>query len=228
MSNLRELKEAILRTLAPASRTVKPKAHKMNLIGREFQRGELEVILHITFSPEDRTLAAKAFDELKRDGYIQPTYDDLVDPENWVVITDSGLEFLRRELKDNINLELEKIGLHLVDLRRGMWDAIARTSPDAPRQAAHSARELIDQVLKEGVSIPGATRKERFLHLMNAGDRIKNTSKSDLRILEASWKLIEAEHDALLKNSHFRGYPDIRAVRSSVEAAERILCIIFK
>jgi len=39
-----------------------------------------------------------------------------------------------------------------------MWDTLERTSADAPSQAAHSARELIDQLLK-GVRLKRSRRR---------------------------------------------------------------------
>jgi hypothetical protein len=226
MANLRELKEAILRALENAPGAPRRKAHKVNLVGRTHQRGELEGVLAVEFCPEDRALAAKAFEELREGEYIRATYDDLADPENWVVITDAGSEFLRCGLKDAIDLGLEKIGVHLVELRQGMWEAVGRNSPDAARQAAHSARELIDQLLKEGTPRELTSRKQRFLHLMKSRTPPEEPSGSDLEILMANWKVIEAEHDALAKNAHLRGSPNSAAVKGSIEAAERILQLL--
>ena len=63
----RHLKEATLRCISEAGRT----SHKVNLIGRTFQRGTLELVLDVTFTPDQRAMAALVFDELKRDGYTQ-------------------------------------------------------------------------------------------------------------------------------------------------------------
>jgi hypothetical protein len=94
------------------------KVHKMNLIGRgEFAGGELEFHMGVLFSQEERAQAARVFEELKRSGYIQPTYDDLVDPENWVATTDSGREHLRRGARDHIDVALSRISPHLIELR---------------------------------------------------------------------------------------------------------------
>ena len=138
-------------------------------------------------------------DELIRDGYVQPTWNDLIEPENWVIITSSGKDLLNRGLKDAVDLALESLGAHLPELRRGMWDAAERSSPDASRQAAHSARELLDQVLKTGAPPECSTRKERFIFLMRKYRMTDHASDIDLRILDASWKLVEAEHDRLNK-----------------------------
>jgi hypothetical protein len=81
-----DLKRDILTALEKAGQP----RHKINLIGREFQQGELELAREATFTSEERALAYHAFEELRRDDLLRPTYNDLADPENWVVITDAG------------------------------------------------------------------------------------------------------------------------------------------
>jgi len=103
----RELKEATLKILAfggvgQSGSATSRRAHKINLIGRPHETGELEGALRISFTPELRADAARAFDELKQDGFIVPTYDDSTDPENWVVITEAGMDYLNRGLPDQV------------------------------------------------------------------------------------------------------------------------------
>ena len=206
--------------------TRRDRIHKMNLIGRSNDHpGELEGHLGVTFNGGDRTEADRAFERLKTNGYLECTYDD---HEDWVRITDAGRDLLARDMRDYIDEELVGIGTHLPELRRGMWDALNRTSPDAPRQAANSARELIDQVLKEGA--PGlGTRKERFIFLIKKQrPEAESISKSDLAILESAADLIEAEHNKMTSEVHARHSPKMEEVRASVEAAERILGVIFR
>lgn len=85
------LKLAILKAASDAGK--KP-VHKMNLLGRPYQSGGLEFLLKVSFDNSQRALAGQAFEELKFAGLIHPTYADLIDPENWVEITDSGREAL--------------------------------------------------------------------------------------------------------------------------------------
>ncbi len=85
----KDLKKAILQLLARQS-----SVNKFNLLGREFQKGALESHLSLEFDADERTRAAKAFEELRRDGYLQATYRDLADPENWVEIT--NLSFIKK------------------------------------------------------------------------------------------------------------------------------------
>jgi hypothetical protein len=219
----KHLKRAILQQLSAQS-----PANKFNLLGRgeSLGRGRIEYQLGANLSVDERALAARSSEELRRDGYIQATYTDLADPENWVVITELGKEFLKRDLKDAIDVQLELISPHLVELRDGMKDAVERTSPDAPRQAAHSARELLDQLLREGAPPDRETRKERFRYLLEANRRGK-ASKGDLEIIDASWKLVDAEHKKLLSSAHAHRSVRRNEVLASVEAAERILDLIF-
>jgi DNA-binding PadR family transcriptional regulator len=222
--SIKDLKRAILQQLSTQS-----SANKFNLIGRgeSNNRGGIEYQLSVSLSADERALAARSFEELRRDGYIQATYADLADPENWVAITDLGKQFLQRDLKDAIDVKLALIGPHLVELRDGMKDAVGRTSPDAPRQAAHSARELLDQLLKEGAPADRKTRRERFRYLMEK-NRGGHASKGDLEIIEASWKLVEAEHNKLLSNAHSRQSVRRDEVAAGIAAAERILDLIFR
>jgi len=178
----KDLKRAILEVLNSQAQ-----GNKVNLLGRgHFQQGELESHLKREFNVDDRARAAQAFEKLRTDGYLQATHKDLADAENWVAITSLGRQFLSRDLKDYIDLALERISPGLVELRQGMWDAVERTSPDAPRQAAHSARELVDQLLKEGAPAQCTTRKERVRSLMQRNRADQTISKTDLGIIEAN------------------------------------------
>jgi hypothetical protein len=219
---IRELKKAILEVL-----NSERSQHKFNLIGRDYQGGRLEHHLVATFDNGDRANAVTAFDELKRDGYVQSTFSDVIDPENWVAITVTGRNFLQKNLKDAIDLKLEKIGPQLVVLRQGMLDAAQRTSPDAPRQAAHSARELMDQLLKEGAPAEHATRRERFRYMMKQHGQAGNFSQTDFEIVDATWKVVDAELTKLLSISHSRNNPLRNEVKSSIDAIDRILGVIF-
>jgi hypothetical protein len=202
------------------------KFHKFNLLGKKSfgGGGDLERHLHLSFTDQDRSLASRAFDELRRDGYIEPTYEDMVDPENWVSITDMGRDWLSNSLRDFIDECLINISVQLPEFRRGMHDAIQRASPDSFRQAAHSARELIDQTLKLGAP-DLETRKQRAVALMEKFRRQK--SKSDVEIIEVNCDLIEAEHNKLVKLAHSRTSVTRSDVEGSIVSAERILVLLF-
>jgi hypothetical protein len=71
--------------------------NKFNLLGRVGVRGELELSLGQPFENEERSAAYRIFEALRRKGLLIPTYSDLIDPENWVVITEVGKRFLAGE-----------------------------------------------------------------------------------------------------------------------------------
>jgi hypothetical protein len=228
------LKTSLLAALESAS----PRPlNKFNLIGRPHQRGDLENRLGLEFNGQERSLAAKAFDELRSDDSIEPTYSDVVAPEDWVVITDTGRDALKRGTLDDLDEVLQRINPYLARVRRGAWAALGSAHPDSLRQAAHSARELIDQVLKEGApdaeirreagfrpdpgSLSGITRRMRLKVLMRKyrGE----VSESDVKVIEESGDLLLAMDDKLKAMAHNRAALPQVDVRQSLEIAEMML-----
>jgi hypothetical protein len=96
---MHELKLWVLREVAATSRPV----HKFNLIGRNGIGGPLEWQFGQAVTPEERMLAVRAFDELRAADLIRPTYADLVDPENWVIITEKGKQALGKGGLDELD-----------------------------------------------------------------------------------------------------------------------------
>src|SRR6266478_2530115 len=114
--SLHGLKTALLAALDSAS----PKPlNKFNLIGRPHQRGDVEARLGVEFDSQGRSLAANAFGELRSAGLIEPTFADIVAPEDWVVITDSGRDALAQGLLDDLDQVLRRINPYLLEIRRG-------------------------------------------------------------------------------------------------------------
>jgi hypothetical protein len=232
-TSMHDLKVAFLAVLGASPRAL----NKSNMIGRPHQRGDLEFHLGVEFSPEERALAARAFDELRSANLIQPTFSDIAVPENWVVITDAGRDALKREAIDDLDEVLLSINPNLLEMRRGAWAALSAGNPDSIRQAAHSARELIDQVIKEGVSdeeirsepgfrpdphsSSGITRRMRMKRLMRRyrGD----VSDSDLKVAEEAVDFVLAIDDKLKAAAHSRSAPVDVEVRESLEIAEKML-----
>lgn len=228
---IRQLKFAILEALMHSQKNY---AHTMSIIGRSYSKGEMEHILDTTFTDDERALAGKAFNILKNDLYITPTYEDVGDPMNWVRITSKGREALKLNALDDLDLLLRMINPNLIELREGAWLAILSNDTDSSRQASHSARELIDQVIKESIpdkvvksdpnftkdksSSSGITRKYRLKLLITKED--KTYSKSDLKILEKSCELIIALDDKLKGWSHSRENPPIQEVKDTIILVE--------
>jgi hypothetical protein len=186
----RNMQFGILKILA-ASRQSKG---KINIIAA----GELEYHLGMKFTDIDIELANQAFEQLRKDLLIVGKYKDTMDHGNWVTITDKGRQALELNALDDLDLALQKISPYLLEVRSGVIAAIASDRPDSLRQAADSARELLDQTLKIGApdkevkvmdnfirdksSKTGITRKHRARLLMSKNRKL--VSKSDLTLLD--------------------------------------------
>jgi DNA-binding PadR family transcriptional regulator len=224
---------AILEELATS-----PKVHKMNLVGRSYQPGALEHRLKCAFSPVERALAYRALEGLQSDGLIAPTLDDLVDPESWIQITERGRVALKRRALDALDEKLQAIDPHLVTIRDGAWSAVTSSEPDALRQAAHSGRELIDQVLKLAAPDPqvtqqswyspdsssrsGVTRRQRLRYIMQTFRN--DDSETNLQVAEKACDLVLAIDKKLQSLAHGRVQPlrsDVHDAMSGAEIALR-------
>ena len=182
-------------------------------------------------------LASQAFEELKTAGLLAPTLSDLVAPDDWVAITEAGKVALDRGVLDDLDTALSSIGPNLLELRRGAWAALASKNPDSLRQAAHSARELINQVLQQVApddeikaqpgyqpdpsSKSGVTRRMRLRFIMT--DRKGKSSDSDLAVAEKAMDLVLALTDRLSAAAHDRNIPDADGVRGALSTAELAL-----
>lgn len=231
MHTLRELKFAILALLSGA---LGGKLNKVNVLGRPDQAGALEAHLGVVFRDEDRALAYRAFGQLHANGLIQPTLDDLIAPESWFVITARGTTAWESRALDKLDECLMSLSANLVEMRAGAWSAIASNEPDSLRQAAHSGRELIDQVLKiaapdesvarerdfvrDPTSASGFTRRQRLRYIMRSYRR--SESDSELRVAERACDLVLAIDDRLKALAHSRGLPPRSDVEDAMLGAE--------
>ena len=100
----RSLRFEILKALAGSA----SHQHKFNLLGKSNVQGDLERQLGVRFAGDQRHLAAVAFAELETAGLIRPTYDDLIAPELWVTVTDSGRSVLARNSVEALDEVLER------------------------------------------------------------------------------------------------------------------------
>ena len=124
--------------------------HKMSVIGRAISDGKglLEIRHPMLMTLEERALSAKAYDELRDEGLLAPTYSDLSDPDNWCFLTDRGRVLLERRLLDPLDEALANIDNSLVDARDAAHDAMRSAGPQSRSQAANAAQELIDRILR--------------------------------------------------------------------------------
>lgn len=231
----RRMKVAILQVLADGRHR-----NRYNMLGgRGDGGGDIERHMETAFSSSDRRTADEAFLQLLAAGHIQSTYRDIVNPGDWVEITEAGRAALSRKTLDQLDEVLDAIAPNLVELRAGAHAALYSSHPDAHRQAAHSARELLDQVLKEGAkdvavhacpwfvadpnSRTGVTRRHRLRYLMEK--HTGHTSGVDLKESEAACELLIASTARLLSLAHSRGQvgpsDDVRGTLMTMETALR-------
>jgi len=85
----RTLKNMIIEHLKKEKERGVEHLNKFNMIGRPYQSGSLEQFIGVKFTDLERVNAGSAFDELKDQRLIIPTYKDLVNPEDWVAINES-------------------------------------------------------------------------------------------------------------------------------------------
>jgi hypothetical protein len=231
--SMNELKLWVLAEIAASSNPV----HKFNLIGRNGIGGPLDWRFGSAVGAEERALAVRAFDELKAADLIRSTYTDNVDPESWVTITDAGRRSLNTGTLDGLDQVLLSISAHLLEVRRGAWSALAAVHPDSFRQAAHSGRELIDQVLKEGApdtavradpafrgrdqSTASVTRRDRLKFLMRKFQG--EVSESDLKIADKTIDLVVEIDNKLSAIAHARCAPERSEVEDCLRLAESAL-----
>lgn len=120
-----------------------------------------------------------------------------------------------------------------MDVREGAWAALSAGTPDALRQSAHSARELIDQTIKEGApdsevltiaqieSSTGKgslTRRRRLTFLMR---KYKGAvSQSDIGVAAKTIDLILEIDDKLMAVAHGRSAPSASDVEDCLRMAE--------
>lgn len=185
----------------------------------------------------ERDKAYRAFDQMKQSGLLRPTRTDLTLPDNWVVITEAGLKALERGTLDDLDVALAKFDRRLIEVRQGAWSALNSGQPHSLAQAAHSARELIDQVLKHGApdeeieadpifktdphSASGVTRRMRLRLLMRKYR--SEVSDNDLGVAEAAADLVLAVDKKLMAEAHSRRENEYEVVRSSLLVAEAAL-----
>jgi hypothetical protein len=208
-----DLKLALLRCFAGG------KAHRINVLGRGFQPGQLETELGRRLSGSERAHAGRNLNDLIQQGLLEPTYTDITNPEDWLVLNSAGRQALDRGFLDALDEALSRLDGNLVNIRYGARSAALRGEPDSVRQAAHSTRELINQVIDalapaENVkrqswfkpdpsSSNGVTRKMKLKLVVQT--RAAGSSENDRLILERSSDLLDAMYKKLSAEAHVRG-----------------------
>jgi hypothetical protein len=145
MPSDRELQFAILALVRENGRS-----HKIRVIGRATQPGELELRLKIVLDGLTRARADYAWEQLRRKQMIMSDYSSTSDPELWVEVTDAGVRAIERHALDDLDEALAKVRPDLVQTRDAAWMALDGAGGPAVSQAANSICELIDHFLRAG------------------------------------------------------------------------------
>ncbi len=228
---------AFLRIFAAAPRSL----HIGNVLGAEHRSSDLERDLGgATFTLEERAQAMRCARELQDLGLIVPTYSDLSNPEEWRVITEEGRKALERGALDDLDRALADLSPEFVNIRRGAWRASNSLAPDTLRQAAHSGRELVsqvlqrvspdDEVLSQNWFTPNpskpreVTRKARYKHAILKRGRA--WSGNDLDVALRAGDLLDAQHKKLSANAHAHGPADRQAVHDALSTMDIVLRVL--
>lgn len=228
---------AFLRIYAAAPRPL----HIGNVLGGEHRPSDLERELGgVKFNLEERAQAMRCARELQDLGLIVPTYSDISSPEEWRVITEEGRKVLDRGALDDLDRVLAALSPEFVNMRRGAWRASNSQAPDTLRQAAHSGRELVSQVLQRvspddevraqswfkpnPSKAHEVSRKARYKHAILK--RCRGWSESDLDVALKAGDLLEAQHKKLSANAHAHGPVDRQAVNDALNTMDMVLRVL--
>ena len=188
--------------------------HKYDFVGTLRNRGLIEHRLDVEFEPDERAVAAQAFEELMNAGLIRPDFTQYDDRDAWAVITDTGRLAVQNRALDPLDKALQAIDPGLVECRDGAWSAIAQNNPDADRQAAVSLRSLLTNLN------PMPSRGNRFAGLI---PKYKpHVSSAERKFLDTDAVTLNSEYARLCK-LHDLGAFGHREVEGSLRVVETIL-----
>jgi len=181
--------------------------NRFNVLGKPYQQGSLERVLHTQFTDEERAIAGDVLMDLQTGGLIRPTYADITAPGDWLVITPKGEQALINQTIDRLDELLQGLNspYDLLSMRRGMHDALLVKNTDWQRHVATSGRELITKVLHtiapddlvksqpgfqpNNPSQNGITRKQRIIYYLSSMQ--DHVSDRDISIIKKAQDLIE-------------------------------------
>ena len=230
-----DLMMGLLRVYGRASRSL----HIGNVLGRPHGTGDLEHELQAgDFTVDERAQAYRCADELEAAGLMVGSYSDISSPRDWRVMTEAGRAALARGAIDELDAALSALSPQFLEMRRGAWRAASSTLPDTQRQAAHSGRELVNQVLhvvapdEEVVAQPQyqrrpegkVTRRDRYK--LAVSKRARGSSESDVNVLEKATDLMEAQRTKLDGLAHSRDPVVAQTVRDALQTIDLVLRLL--
>ncbi|MEW6327867.1 MAG: hypothetical protein AB1487_09810 [Thermodesulfobacteriota bacterium] len=138
--------------------------------------------------------------------------------------------------EERLDERLNEISDRFINIRKGAWQTFRSNSQDKVRQAAHSMRELIRQVLdklapeqevknttwfKNGGS-DKITRKHRIKYIL-LGSKEKVPSKGNLKYIEALGQEADTKYSILSREAHLDKEPEYLIVETYLRSAESFL-----
>jgi hypothetical protein len=140
----RDLKMKMLQFIGSRPENV----NRLNMLGKALGVGTFEQWAGIRFTPEERAVAYDLLDELRASRHVMPTYSQLgPDAEDWYVLTERGKKAVERGDLDELDRRLRELSPELIDRRNSAWSVFHSGEPQATRQAAMAARELLKCVI---------------------------------------------------------------------------------
>lgn len=129
-----------------------------------------------------------------------------------------------------LDTELERINERFPDIRRGAWETYGGGGSDKDRQACHSMRELLNQVIDE--IIPDEMKQ--LVRSNKKEDRPKRQEKirailgssSEAKHVEALARLYDVTYDRLSAVSHARTRNDEMSIEFALSSAQHVLAYI--
>ena len=136
--------------------------NRFNLLGKPYQPGSLEKFLNVKFDDDERTQAGIAFDELKNQETLVPTYKDLIHPGDWVKLGKVGTEMKEEEIPREKKLLKAFISYSTMDKLIGaeVKDILARfgiegfLAHDDIRVSEEWKQRIVDELNKADIFIP--------------------------------------------------------------------------
>lgn len=136
--------------------------NRFNLLGKPYQPGSLEKFLNVKFDDDERTQAGIAFDELKNQETLVPTYKDLIHPGDWVKLGKVGTEMKEEEIPREKKLLKAFISYSTMDKLIGaeVKDILVRfgiegfLAHDDIRVSEEWKQRIVDELNKADIFIP--------------------------------------------------------------------------
>lgn len=192
----RDLKFGILKCIKQ-SRTVNKDNLLRSVAGIP---SHLEGYFHTEFDRSTNQRANLALASLERDGLIAPTLSDAVNPRDWMELTDAGERALGQHILDDLDEELIPLGSGVCADRDQMWSSFYSSGAKKNQAACHSARELIDHVLRSLAPVDSIKEQSWWVKDKNSTSGITRRHRIEYILRNRMIEFLEEHRDHLYHN----------------------------